>query len=422
MIKTSAPLVHKKLYFQNGHIFVNPLILYSLFLFIWSAGDSLMSYLSPVYIESFVQNSLIMGLIISSSSVIGLICDLIFPKLFSGRSYKFYSWASVGVAVFFPLIYLLFHPSHPTFIAAMAMWGIYYELIHFSNFHFINNFVTKEGYPHAWAVVSAFKSAAYMIGPLLASQILVLGFPGIFSHPLVLFLISGFAFLIFILAYPKPKFEFQHHMEKVSLTHIIKVWKVLWKKIWLLYVFLLVLALVDASFWTIGTLLSEELRAKETIGMFLLPAYSVPALFIGALVSRAAKPGGKKRAAFLAAAISGIFLSLMLVLENAIPIVMTVFIFSLFYSLAFPEISAVFEDFVLRLGQNKDEMIGLQSSAISVAYVIGPVVAGGLSEIIGIRKTFSVFGMLVFIISIACLIIIPRKVRLPQKDLANLHV
>lgn len=411
MSRWNSPYLH--------HLLSSPLISFSLIIFLVSVGDAIMSYLSPIYIEKHVSNTLIMGLVISFSSLVGFLFDLYIPKLFSGKGYSFFSWVTIIAAIMFPVFFILFPPVIAVFLLGMAAWGIYYEFLHFSQFHFISRFLPVNQFARGWGILTAFKSAAYLVGPLIAVLVIPKGFDLSFSSAFLFFTAASLALWIFNRAIPKKHpSPFTIAPTKLPISHVIKVWSILWKKIWPLYIFLFFLSVIDSTFWTIGTILSETLRADSFIGGLLLPAYSLPALFISLFAQKVAGPVGKKRAAFITAAIAGVILLPIGFISSAPVLVAIVFFASLFLSLSFPEIFAVFEDYVKRLGRSGDEMIGLQSSAVSLSYILGPVIIGALADWLGPQMTFTIVGLILVLISLLAIIIVPRKIRLPEAQIS----
>ena len=249
-----------------------PLLPYSSIIFLICLGDAIMSYASPVYIQSFVSNPAIMGLIISVSSFIGFICDIIFAKIFSHKSSHFYLWLTIVIAAIFPASFLLFPPGLATFIFGMITWGIYFELLLFSNFNFINEYIPQTHYSGAWGTISSFKSTSYLLGPVISGFLLGLSSKINFSGPLVAYLIALFGFLIFYKSFSQKKaFEnvsANDQLSRASLWQELVIWSKLFHKIWPVYLFLFSLSLVDATFWTLGTLISESLRSQHFWGAY----------------------------------------------------------------------------------------------------------------------------------------------------------
>jgi MFS family permease len=399
-----------------------PLIMYSMIMFLLVFGDATMAYVTPVYIESHVQNSLIMGIVMSFSSLIGFCCDLTFPSVFRSKDNLFFLGGTIVCAILFPLIYLFLPAILPTLLLGVGIWGVYYEFLSFSNFNFIHAYLKQEHHALAWGILSTFKSLGIFVAPLLASELLHenLQFP--FFAALGFFCAGIFGTLIFTHVFPRNKHP--HVVEEVRkpfrVFEQLKVWWVLLRKIWPVYIFIFVLFILDSTYWTIGILLSEEIQQRSHIGSFLLMAYILPSLFMGALIHKMAKPFGKKRLAFIAGGAAGLILLVTGLSPSPLLLLMGIFCSSLFTAAAFPAIMAVIQDYVGRLENHRGDMVGLQASASSLSYIIGPITAGGIATLVGTQHTFSIMGGLLLAISLLCLIVVPRKIHLPQNGLQTL--
>jgi MFS family permease len=397
------------------------LLAYSLIVFLVGTGDAILSYAAPVHIESYVNSTLLMGLILGFSSLVGIICDLLFAKIFRGKSFReFLGWLFV-VAFIFPAVILFLPPLPAFFLLAMAAWGIYYELLHFSHFHLIETVVKRSDHALAWGVLESFRAAAYLIGPFLAGWLIdrhtdapFYGSIGFFSAALV-----GFLFFLKATRAHQTPVQVKTEAKKTEgLAMEFKVWAALLRRVWPLFLFMVVCGFVDATFWSVGTLFAESLREGSAVGNLLFPAYTLPSLFVGLVVAPAARPLGKKRAALLAAIAAGVLLTLVGFVAAALPVVILVFLFSLFFSLTFPEIYATFEDYVTRLGDLGDDLVGLEGSAVSLAYIIGPILAGAIASVFGNGGAFAVAGLALVSVALFGLAVVPRKIRMPQEELA----
>lgn len=149
--------------------------------------------------------------------------------------------------------------------------------------------------------------------------------------------------------------------------------------------------------------------------------YTLPSLFMGLFAGTLARPFGKKRIAFISGSIAGALLALCFVVESAVALILVVFFSSLFAAVARPEIYATFEDYIARIGKSSNDLIGLQNSAGSVAYIVGPVVAGALASFVGDRQTIGVMGLGLMTVSLIALLIVPRKIQMPQKELERVE-
>jgi len=383
-------------------------------------ADAIMSYLSPVIIESTLNSAFLMGVILSSSSLAGIITDIIFGSRFAGRSYSFFlSWGIV-TAVLFPAILLIFPHTPLIFLITMAIWGIYYELIHFSHFQFINHALPHSQHALGWGVMNAFSTTAYLIGPIVASLLLQQNFQIPLITVIGFQLVSVIAVVMFLHSRSKHVHAVIDKPTKISLMTEMKMWLLLSKKIWPLLLFLITIYLIDSAFWTVGVLMSEAMSQIIPIAGSVLFIYMLPGLFVGFFVDKIAKPSGKKRAALVTGVISGLAFTAAGLLVSPYLFLFFTFIASLFMALAVPEIMGTIEDYVERLGDKGNVMVGLESSATSAAYIAGPIISGSLASLVGFGMTFAILGGLLTLVSLVCLFVIPRKIHLPQEVIKNL--
>ncbi len=432
---------------------------YCIVIFLISLADGVMSYTAPVFIENNLNNAGKMGLIIAASSFSGLVFDFLIGELFSKKSYRFYLLGAIILAFLFPLIFLTLPSKAVFFIFGMVAWGIYYELIRFSDFHFIHAYVEKDKHAKSWGTLLIFKSLAYTLGPLIASLLISKYFNLSFISALSFVLLALLLFLAFSRTYKKKEQGFGESPKKVSminnhqLTQVVccnsllrkphrmreklhlrsyegslkqgiikelKIWKILFRKIWPLWIFIFAIFMLDATFWTAGAVLSETLKQKSAFGGFLLTVYMVPGLFMGLLAQKASKPLGKKKIAFISGLLNGLILILVGFTQNIPIILILVFFSSILGALSVPEILATFEDYVSRLPGFGNDMISLERTGENASYILGPIIAGFLAQILGFQKVFSVMGLLLAVTAIVALIFTPRKIPMPQKDLSTL--
>jgi len=394
---------------------------FSLIVFLVGVGDSLMSYIAPIYIESHVADSGVMGIIIALSSLVGIFCDFTFSRIFKNKSHVFFFKTALIFALSYPILFLTLPPYYPVFVLGMIAWGIYYELLQFADINFVDTQVPKSHYANAWGILSSFRATAYFIGPVVAGLLLSLGQTSyVFVTAICFHLMAAFALTIFHrLAKSTPPIQPASNNGSILLE--LDAWFILFKKVWPVYFFLFLLFLVDSTYWTVGTLVSQDLLKSHSSGAFFLSAYSLPGLFMGLLLSRFGSPTGKKHLAFVMAMLSGIVLLGVGFVSHPLVILLLIFCSSMFLAVSFPEIFAVFEDYINRLGSSKNDMIGLQSSAISLAYIVGPIVSGFLATIVGNQMVFTLLGVLLIAYSAFSLHLVPKKVHFPQQELQSLQ-
>ena len=396
---------------------------YAFVMALYYLGDTTIGYIVPVIMTEHLQSPALMGIVFAASSAIGLVIDLLLPQFLPNKDFRFFAPATFVVALFFPLLFLTLPSSIWSFLLAMAVWGLYYELARFSHFSFIHQTLKPAQHDMGWGVLQAFQSLILLVAPILSISLLNYheNFP--FGASIAFFLIGLAGYVLLRKSFNQKKTEVLAENQPKHPTnrfHEIRVWLVFMKKIWPLYLFLLGLTLLDSSFWTMGALLSEELRDQSFLGNFVITAYIFPSVFMALIARQIARPWGKKKTAFVTAAIGTLILALGGLFVSGSSFVLVILAASFFLSISFPEMYAVFEDFVARLNHNGNDMVGLEGSATSLGYVIGPILAGFLSTYIGYQKTLMSFAFIFFVTAIVAFLKVPSKVRLPQKELETI--
>jgi len=108
-------------------------------------------------------------------------------------------------------------------------------------------------------------------------------------------------------------------------------------------------------------------------------------------------------------------------LVNSIDLILLlVFFYSAFIAISLPAISATFEDLVKRLGSFDTDLIGLEQASPSLAYIVGPILAGFIAVELTEQKVFFVLGLLLAFVSVTSFILTPRKIKMPQSELLKL--
>jgi len=389
-----------------------------------SFGDALMSYSTPVYIEKRLNSAFLMGLILSTSSLFGTFLDFYISKKYWNKKYGFFLKLAFIATLMFPLI-LIFFPAKPLFlIVGMLSWGAYYELRGFSNFNFINKHTNPDNHTLAWSILNTFNSLAYFIGPMLSVYLIEIGDKTTFYFALIPFGLAITTHYMFTKKHSLNKREHGINLLTQSNERNLeiegKIMKILITRAWPIFIFGFTLWLLDASFWTIGTLFSEQLKHSSKYGSFFFAAYMIPPIFTSIFATHIYKRFGKKRTAFISAIFSALILLVMAATNNVGYILICVFFVSIFYNLAQILNYSVYEDFVTRLHQYGNDMVAIGQVSASLAYITGPVIFGLISSYIGYQSTFSIVGIILGSVSIACLFVVPRKIKMPQIELKHL--
>lgn len=393
----------------------------SVILFFVYLGDAILSDWVPSFLQVALGGSLLMGLVFSFSSVVGFVSDLIFPQLLRKLKARRLILLAMGASLIFSGI-LMWTTSWSWLVLlllAMAVWGIYYELLWFGSAQFVSDNVPTESRSGVWGVLSVFKSLAYFVGPIAGSWLAISR--GNMAVVITAAAVVCIGYIIWVLTNKKEKEveEIIEPMEKFNIWEELGYWKVLFSHVWPVLLISLMMGLIDATYWTTGAVLSDNLAMNGFLGGLFLPAYMLPPIFMGVILAKWGVYKGKKKIAEIFLLISGVFLACLGFKESVWSMLVLSFLIGVSLSVAWPMVDAVYSDILARMGKERKHMVGLSSSTVSLAYIIGPVTAGIISSRVGERLTFVVMGVLVILVAVILLFVTPRKLRLPQNEIAE---
>ena len=386
-------------------------------LFFTLLSDAILSDWIPVYMQTVLGSAFLMGLVMSFSSMVGLAADFVFPQILKGATVRKLMLLAILSSVVFSLMSLwsTYMPFVFVFLVAMAVWGFYYEFLGFASQQFVAESAGVHERTAVWGVMGVFRSLAYFLGPILGGILMVRG-------DKVVVIVAGaiaiFSYLMLLTLRVKSR-PVSVEVGEINFAAEASHWRVLFVHVWPMLLASLVLGLVDATFWTTGTVLTEILSKASFLGGLFLPMYVLPSLFVGFIIARLGIYKGKKKWAEIFMLFSGAVLMLLFYQSSVIYQLAIVFLSSVMLSLSYPLIEAVYSDIVARMGRERKHLLGLSHSMVSIAYIIGPILSGLITNAVGERMTFVVMGAIMVIASLFLLVITPKKLKLPQKEMAT---
>lgn len=391
-------------------------IFFLIILFFVLLSDAVLSDWVPGYLQTLLGSSFKMGLMMAVSSVVGLVMDLIFPHILRKSGVrKLAGGAIVGSMIFLLSMFSSTWLSYILILViGMSAWGIYYELDSFMTQQFVAGVAPRDQRSSVWGVVGVVRSLAYFIGPILGSYIVVYGDRAVVMVAgVVLFL----AYMIFLtMKHPTiPEMEIDIH--GINLREEISHWLSLGKRIWPILLVSLMGGLVDATFWSTGTVLNDELAISHFAGGWFMSAYMLPFLFVGIFVAKWGVDIGKKKWAEIFILLGGLSLMTLPLFQNIWIVLLCVIMSSMFLAMAWPLIDAVYTDLVSRGRKGRKHIMGMSAAAFSLAYIIGPIFSGWLAGKYGAIQNFTIIGAMVVGTALILLIKTPKKLNLPQIEM-----
>lgn len=386
----------------------------ALMILFWAVYDGIITFITPLIMTESGLSGIQMGIIIGTSSISGAIFDFIACRIFKNMIFRRMFLIMFVLCFLYPL--LLFNAnSFWLYLVAMAIWGIYYDLKNFGELDFVARHMAPKEHSSSFGVLQVFKSLGYLIAPILAGLAIGQAMnwkPFLISWGSLVVSIIFFTGLLFLTQKYKNKIENPNKpYKKIGLFREINLWKKIGKTILPVLILTLLLNFIEAFFWTIGPLFAESFNGTNQFSGFFMAAYSLPFIFIGWFVGSITKKYGKKRTAFVGLLIGSSILATIFMFKNFLPTVALVFVSSIFISLSSPSINGAYADYIEETKSADKEIEGLQDFFTNLGFIIGPIMAGGLFDLIGGSAAFSVLGILGAIAAIILIIVTPKHIK-----------
>lgn len=404
-----------------GRSFWSKLVLVCVMMFFVFLGDAIYSDWTPTFIQQSLGGSLAMGLVMSFSSLAGLVSDLVFPQLLRKMNSRKIILFAVLTSLFFGIIMRLsiWAPIIILFLSGMVVWGVYYEFLGFGAAGYISSHTPSHFRTSAWSVMNSFRGLAYFLGPLIGSLV-ALNYGNKATVSMAMFFtFIGLIFLILIRSRKNTSEVVEEKEDRLDVFLEMKHWGVLLKSVWPIAVISLVLGILDATFWTTGTVFNDNLAMIHVYGGLFLPLYELPMVVVGLLVAKLGIYKGKKKLTELFMMGSGILLMILSMTDRVELILVISLLVGIMTAVCWPLKDAIYTDVVNRMGFRGKHMIGLSGSTVSVAYILGPIISGAIAQTFGEKKTFVIIGVFVSVMALLLLVFTPKKMRLPESEIES---
>jgi MFS family permease len=234
----------------------------------------------------------------------------------------------------------------------------------------------------------------------------------------------GIAFVYFIVLFLTSKKERNEIIKEeihkpLKFLKEIHLWGKVGKIIFPMLIFTMLLFMIDSFFWTIGPLIAESETVIKPFGGILLTIYTIPSLFISWFIVPITKKYGKKKSGMVALLLSCLMLVLFAFGSNPFVLVLLIFTSSCLLSFSWPAMRGTYADYISESPQLEKEIAALEDFAGNIGYVIGPILAGIMADVLGNTSSFAFLGIFAGAVTVIMLFITPKsiEVKVAQKDL-----
>jgi MFS family permease len=173
----------------------------------------------------------------------------------------------------------------------------------------------------------------------------------------------------------------------------------------------LMLSTANAFYWTAGPLFSETLGLGHFSGLFLA-SFIAPALIVGWLIGGITRRFGQRQTAVGALFFGSLIVISLGFIENTSTLVVVNFVASFILAAAYPAINGAFANFIAEAPRIETEIETIEDSSVNLGWIIGPILAGFSSDMLGYHYTFVLLGVIGALVAIIVWRIMPRYLRI----------
>jgi len=374
-------------------------------IFFFVIFDGVLMYLAPIIITRAGISESLMGLIIGSSSVAGMLFDLVISRIFQDTNYRRMFLFMFIMAALYPL-FLFGGTTITIYLVAMAVWGFYYNFYNIGTLDFVGRTTPSSQHTSSFGVLRVFEGSGYLLAPFAGSLLLLYLHPG----PRMLLIIAiplAISFLIYSVIMFRPRTEKDEYVgivrkDILSFFGEIRLWKVLGVLLLPTLALTLTINMVDAAIWTFGPIFSEQIGAANGIsGGAFMTAYALPPLLVGWVVGIIARRFGMRRTAQWAIAIGSTFLVFVGLVRSPTLLIVLIFTASFFLAVGWPAINAVYTEHVDSAPIYSKEVETLQDLFTNLGDIVGPIAGGYMAQYLGSAHSFIALGLLGVVIAVS---------------------
>lgn len=385
-----------------------------LMIFFFVIFDGVLMYLAPIIITESGISASMMGLIIGSSSVAGMLFDLVLCRAFADTNYRRMFLLMLIVAALYPL-FLFGGTTVSIYIIAMAMWGFYYDFYNIGTLDFVGRTTEPSRHAASFGVLRVFEGSGYLLAPFAGSILLIYLHPG----PLMLLavvlplLLSALLYFAVVVRRGVEMDQYVSVPPKDALSFLTEMR--LWETLGILLLPILSLTLtinvIDAAIWTIGPLFSQHIGEMNGFpGGVLMTAYALPPLLVGWVIGMVTRRLGMKYTAQAAIGVGSLLLVCIGLVSSPYFLIGLVFMASFFLSVGWPSINAIYTEHVDNTPTQSKEIQTLQDLFTNFGDIAGPIAGGYMAQYLGYTHSFIALGVLGVGIAVSLFMITPRTV------------
>ncbi len=395
---------------------ITPVLIVGIIFFALALFNAIISYIIPgIMLDSGLSESQ-MGLILSSSSVFGILLDFILNKYLKSTNYMRMIFYTIILMIVFPFT-IIFSNAVWLYVLGMAIWALFSDLWNFAFHDFVSREAKIAFHVSSFAFMSMFNDLGYVLGTLVSSTI------EMYSDMNILYVLLGillFATSMLGLIYTKKSKDINVkniQKEDKLVTKDLKSLFLIIRKLSPLLILTILIFTIEAVTWTVTPVISRIAPKLEGWGGLILALTFIVGLIAYSLTEPITKRIGKKKTAVIAFILSSLILIPQGLVSSAFLYIFYSTLSAFIAGFFFPAIGGAFADYLSESKSYDNEIIVADSMSKNVAYIIGPVLGGVLMQFTNSTILFSYLGIFVTIIGVLIFITLPKNIDFRDKTI-----
>lgn len=177
--------------------------------------DGVLSFLVPILITDDGISNTTMDLIYSSSSLFGIIFDIILSSILQKSSYiKMFIYTVVGVVSF--IIIMFTANTVFLFVLGMAVWYFYFNLLNFAIYAFISKETSMADFARTFSIATVIRDIGFVLGPIIGNYLILIDNPFLSMSSLLILSLGTIIAIILISSVNGKRTEEKSNVSLVS--------------------------------------------------------------------------------------------------------------------------------------------------------------------------------------------------------------
>lgn len=406
---------------RNYKISLKYVLLIALTMLFFAVFDSVVAFSVPIAITDAGFSETEMGFIYASSSVFGILFDLILNKKLGNSHYRRTLLYALITALLFPISFFI-SESIILFILSMMLWSLYTNLWSFAYYDFAARESKIAFHTAGIALLFLFTDIGGLIGMIIVEPISNLSENSLKILILTTILSLSLFSLVLSRVYKRrsdTNSQIKSHIVPVVISKpsSLSINLNLIKKIWPIILLIITITTVEAVVWTVTPILDKTAPQLQHFTGIILAVTLIPSIFTSIILSRRKTLHGKKKAAIILSIVGSLLLMAMGLTNSVLPYIIFTLLYSTCFSVVSILIGGIFSDFLDDSKSYDTQILSLQDLGYNIAFVIGPILGTTLLHLTSSLKLFTILGGISVLVIGLIFIFIPKKIHMHDNQI-----